>query len=184
MIGPIKVKEISYDEIIRYRHWYEADRLPLANGHYDRLADFAGDRRHFYAAHLDGRVAGFSALSRHRRRPDGRDAIYQRSSYTRREYRRRGVWSAIWDYKVHQINSRAWARPETLIWVRTRSDDRRYERRGFHLEREFSRVYLGAVEPFSIWTISWSELLAHPTTARDLLDDVSVHTPEPLQVRL
>ena len=100
--------------------------------------------------------------------------------------------------KLRQISDRSWAEPDTVLWVLTRFGDRRYEQRGFELAGQCTREFQGRAEPFLIWTTTWAELRAHPATvgaladvaadsadvAADSADDVSVHAPEPLQVRL
>lgn len=97
-----------------------------------------GEHRYF-AAFIDGEVAGFSAMAKYKH--EGTVRIYHRLSYTFPKFRKRGVWISIMRHKAKYIEENNWCDTDTINAVSVGESDLRYEKIGWkRYDRRIQKV--------------------------------------------
>lgn len=154
----ITCREISYDEIMRYENYFLDNLLPLSNDYYREMPNFENVEWHFYVAEKNGEPISFTGLGL---QPDI-NRIYHRSSMTMPGKENIGGWSTVWNYKINEIKRNGWSKDDTIHYVLTKHEDKRYHKRGWNVYNTKNVIIDGIEFEQTIWYKKWIDLIEHP----------------------
>lgn len=151
-------REISYEELMQYESYFLDKFLPVSNDYYANMPNFGNTEWHFYVAEMNGEPVSFTGLGL---QPDI-NRIYHRSSLTMPGKEKIGGWSAVWNFKINEIKRNGWSADDTIHYVLTKHEDKRYEKRGWKTHSTRNVVIDDIEYEQTIWYIKWQDLLEHP----------------------
>jgi hypothetical protein len=151
-------REITYEEIMKYENYFLDNLLPLSNDYYAEMPNFENVEWHFYVAEHNGEPVSFTGLGL---QPDI-NRIYHRSSMTMPGKDKMGGWSTVWNYKINEIKRNGWSKDDTVHYVLTKHEDKRYQKRGWDVYTTKNVVIDGIEFEQTIWYKKWKDLIEHP----------------------
>jgi hypothetical protein len=127
----IKIEETTLDNLMQYETLLKDDDVMLNP---DNYKDCVKNGEHkYFCAYINKKLVGTIAMAKYISDETNELTVYHRCSWTHKDFRKQGVWNALWNFKLNYINNNKWCEDNTAHIVAVTPGDNRYESIGWKL---------------------------------------------------
>jgi hypothetical protein len=151
-------------------NWQYFDQLAtnnivVDNSLYDNGVELPCAQHKYFVATTGPLILGISGMTKYRNSNSNSYQVYHRVDYTIPTLRNRGIWSELFEHKLHYCQDNLWniTGSDTIHHVVTSIDDVRYYNLDWIHHSTFNSTITGQALPRVTWYSTWGNISKQPT---------------------